>query len=219
MSATRAAGHADLKHFVLGTHNKKKRAELDVLLRPHGFHVRSLDEFPNSIQVVEDGTSFAENATKKATQQAVHLGAWVLGEDSGISVDALGGQPGIYSARFSGPNATDEDNNDFLLEKLKGVPREKRTAFYVCHMTLSDPKGNAVIDCEATCHGILRTKPAGSEGFGYDPLFEIPEYHATFGELGPTVKSILSHRARASRLFLPMLLRLNGTPRSSLRTG
>lgn len=200
--------NSDLQHFVLGTHNKKKRAELDHLLRPHGFAVRSLEDFPNAIEVVEDGSSFTENAAKKATEQAVHLGAWVLGEDSGISIDALGGEPGIYSARFAGPEATDEDNNRLALKQLKDVPRKKRTAFYTCHMTLSDPQGNVQIDCEATCRGILRTEPSGTGGFGYDPLFEIAEYHQTFGELGVAVKSVLSHRARATRLFLPQLLKL-----------
>ena len=200
--------NAELQQFVLGTHNKKKRAELDALLRPHGFAVRSLEDFPDAIEVVEDGNSFAENAAKKATEQAVHLGAWVLGEDSGISIDALGGEPGIYSARFAGPDATDEDNNRLALEKLHGVPRANRTAFYTCHMTLSDPQGNVQIDCEATCHGILRTEPSGTGGFGYDPLFEIPEYHQTFGELGASFKSVISHRARATRLFLPKLLKL-----------
>ena len=200
--------NSDLQQFVLGTHNKKKRAELDHLLRPHGFAVRSLEDFPNAIEVVEDGSSFAENAAKKATEQAVHLGAWVLGEDSGISIDALGGEPGIYSARFAGPEATDEDNNRLALKQLKDVPRKKRTAFYTCHMTLSDPQGNVHIDCEATCRGILRTQPSGTGGFGYDPLFEIAECHQTFGELGVAVKSVLSHLARATRLFLPQLLKL-----------
>ena len=201
-------GHSELRNFVLGTHNKKKRAELDQLLRPHGFHVRSLEDFPNAISVVEDGDTFQANAGKKATQQAVHLGAWVLGEDSGVCVDALDGAPGIYSARFAGEEANDQENNRLLLKKLADVPRQKRTAFYVCHMTLSDPTGKVRIDCEATCRGVLRTAPAGTGGFGYDPLMEVPEYHATFAELGPAVKSVISHRAKASRIFLNELLRL-----------
>ncbi len=198
----------DLRQLVLGTHNKKKRGELDDLLRPHGFAVRALTDFSDSLEVVEDGNSFQENATKKAVQQAQHLNAWVLGEDSGICIDALGGQPGIYSARFAGEQATDADNNALVLEKLAHVPHEKRTAHYVCHMTLADPSGTVHIDCEATCRGILRTSASGQGGFGYDPLFEIPEYHVTFGQLSPAVKSILSHRARAARQFLAQLLPL-----------
>jgi len=197
-----------MQQIVLGTHNLKKRAELEHLLGPHGFTINTLDDFPDAIDVVEDGHSFGENAAKKACQQAVILNAWVLGEDSGIVVDALDGAPGIYSARFAGEDATDEDNNRMLLKKLDGIPREKRTAHYVCHMTLSDPTGAVRIDSEATCQGILRTEPAGSGGFGYDPLFEIPEYHKTYGELGTSVKSVLSHRARASRRFVPQLLKL-----------
>ncbi len=198
----------DPRRFVLGTRNQKKRQELAELLRPHGFEVRSLDDFPQALEVVEDGHSFAENAAKKACQQARHLQWWVLGEDSGISVDALQGAPGIYSARFSGENATDASNNALMIEKLAEVPPEERTAYYTCHMTLSDPSGMIHIDCEATCRGILRLQPAGTGGFGYDPLFEVREYHRTFGELGLAIKSVLSHRARASRLFLPQLLRL-----------
>lgn len=203
-----ALGSSELRRLVLGTRNVKKRAELDFLLRPHDFALRTLDDFPNAINVEEDGTTFGENAAKKAVQQAQHLNAWVLGEDSGIAVDALDGAPGIYSARFAGPEATDEMNNALLLQKLESVARPKRTAYYVCHMTLADPTGHIHIDCEATCRGILRTQPSGTRGFGYDPLFEISEYHKTFGELGAAIKGVLSHRARASRLFLPQLIKL-----------
>ncbi len=194
--------------LVLGTGNQKKRRELEYLLKPHGIALKCLADFPNSIEVEETGTTFAENAKLKATQQALHLGQWVLGEDSGISVDALEGAPGVYSARFSGENATDQQNNALMLEKLAGVPLEKRTARYTCHMTLSDPQGNVRIDCEAHCCGRILFQEFGAAGFGYDPLFEIPEYHLTFGQMGDAVKSVLSHRARANRIFLPQLLRL-----------
>ncbi len=195
-----------LREIVLGTHNQKKRAELEYLLAPFGFTTYTLDDFPNAIEVVEDGDSFEENAAKKAQQQAKNLNAWVLGEDSGIAVDYLGGAPGIFSARFAGEQATDEENNQKLLKELKDVPRSQRTAHYVCHMALSDTTGTVRISCQATCQGILRTKASGAGGFGYDPLFEIPEYHQTFGELGPSVKSVLSHRARAARRFVSELL-------------
>ncbi|PHS15230.1 MAG: non-canonical purine NTP pyrophosphatase, RdgB/HAM1 family [Blastopirellula sp.] len=193
---------------VLGTHNQKKRLEMQRLLIPVGIQLLTLDDFPDAIEVVEDGDSFAANATLKATQQAVHLKQWVIGEDSGLAVDALQGAPGIYSARFSGEEATDESNNAFLLEKLSGVPHQKRTAHYVCHMTLSDPAGQVLADSEDRCNGVILEQPRGTGGFGYDPLFEIPEYHRTFGEMGITVKSALSHRARASRKFVADLIRL-----------
>jgi len=194
--------------LVLGTHNQKKGVELRQLLEPFGFELKTLADFSNAIEVVEDGDSFEANARLKATQQAVNLGEWVLGEDSGLCVDALDGRPGIFSARFSGPDANDEKNNAFLLEQLTGVPLEKRTAHYVCHMSLSDPKGDVKLDCEDTCCGRILESARGTGGFGYDPLFEIPEYHATFGEMGPSVKAMLSHRSRAMRRFVPELVRV-----------
>ena len=200
--------------LVLGTHNRKKAIELCSLLEPLGFQLLTLADLPNSIEVEEVGDSFAENAQRKATQQALHLKQWVLGEDSGLCVDALDGKPGIFSARFSGPGATDESNNAHLLKQLAGVPEDKRTAHYVCHMSLSDPEGNVVADCEGTCCGKILESPRGDGGFGYDPLFELPEYHQTFGELGPAVKSILSHRSRAMRRFVPLLLKCVQTERA-----
>ncbi len=195
-------------NLVLGTHNQKKRRELEILLAPYGIQLMTLGEFPNALEVEETGETFQANAALKATVQAKHLGQWVLGEDSGLSVDALGGAPGVYSARFAGLDATDELNNALLLEKLADAPLEKRTAKYTCHMTLSDPDGNERINCFGECHGRILFKQAGKAGFGYDPLFEIPEYHQTFGELGDAVKSVLSHRARANRKFVPQLLEL-----------
>lgn len=191
--------------LVLGTHNRKKGLELAQLFAPHGLQVRTLADFPEALEVVEDGHTFAENAMRKATQQARHLNAWVLGEDSGLAVDALDGRPGVYSARFSGPAATDASNNERLLDELRGVPLPRRDAHYVCHATLSDPAGRVRADVEALCRGRIAISPRGSAGFGYDPLFEIAEYHRTFGELGDAVKSILSHRGRAIRALLEQI--------------
>lgn len=203
-------GNAQEIHMlvILGTHNRKKGIELASLLEPVGVQLRTLADIPNSIVVDEVGDSFCANARLKASEQAAHLKEWVLGEDSGLCVDALHGKPGIYSARFSGKNATDESNNAFLLEQLVGVPFDKRTAYYVCHMSLADPHGEVLIDCEGTCRGTIVESPRGNGGFGYDPLFEIAEYHKTFGELGASVKSILSHRGRAIRQFVPRLAKL-----------
>lgn len=194
--------------LVLGTHNRKKGAEMQSLLSPHGLDLRTLSDFPTSIDVVEDGESFAANAILKATQQAKHLHRWVLAEDSGLEVDALRGAPGIYSARFAGQQATDEENNIRLLEKLGETPLEQRTARYICHMAVSDPAGVVRCQCEAYCRGRIRFVSAGSGGFGYDPLFEIPEYHRTFGEMSGALKSIISHRGRAARLLIPQLVML-----------
>jgi XTP/dITP diphosphohydrolase len=194
--------------LVLGTRNQKKRRELEYLLQPHGIRLKGLDDFSDSITVAETGTTFQENAALKATEQARHLGQWVLGEDSGISVDALDGAPGVFSARFAGEDATDAENNALMLKKLAGIPLNQRTAWYTCHMTLADPQGNERINCCGRCYGRILTRELGSSGFGYDPLFEIAEYHQTFGQLGDAVKSMLSHRARANRKFVPQLLDL-----------
>ena len=192
--------------LVLGTHNQNKRIELADLLRPYDLQVVSLADVDSPLSVVEDGDTFAENAAKKASQQAIHLGLWTIGEDSGLCVDALQGAPGIYSARYAGPEATDDSNIDKLIEALQGVPREKRSAHYVSHICLSDPQGEIRVACEARCHGRLRDRRYGTGGFGYDPLFEIPELDRTFGELQGAAKSVLSHRARAMRRFIPQLL-------------
>ncbi len=197
--------------LVLGTSNRKKGQEMARLLAPLGIELRTLADFPQAIDVVEDGQTFAENAAKKAVQQARHLDHWVLAEDSGLMVDALDGEPGIYSARFSGPEATDESNNRLLLERLGEIPLEKRTARYVCHMTLCDPTGQVRAESEASCRGRIVFEPQGTHGFGYDPLFEVVEYHRTFGQLEAIVKSQLSHRARAAAELIPQLMSLTAS--------
>lgn len=194
--------------LVLGTRNRKKRSELVDLLDPFGLTLRTLDEFPQSVEVDETGTTFAENAALKATQQAKALGQWVLGEDSGLCVVALGNAPGVYSARFAGQQGDDEANNNKLLAELGDRPPEERTAFYVCHAVLSDPQGQPRASAEGRCYGRILTERVGSAGFGYDPLFLVPEYHRTFGELGEAVKGAISHRARAMRQIIPQIVRL-----------
>ena len=196
--------------LVLGTTNRKKGLELAELVRPLGIAVQTLTDFPQALSVDETGNSFADNARLKAQQQAMHLGQWVLADDSGLCVDALDGTPGIYSARFAGPDAGDEDNNRLLLERLAGVPPERRGAHYVCHVTLADPQGTIRAESHGSCHGRILDTRQGSGGFGYDPLFEIVEYHRSFGLLSPVVKACISHRARAMRQILPEIARLLG---------
>jgi XTP/dITP diphosphohydrolase len=172
--------------------------------------VRTLADFDKKLDVVEDGHTFLDNARKKAVEQAKFLNAWVIGEDSGLCVDALGGAPGIYSARFAASseegNASDEDNNRLLLEKMVNVPLEKRTAYYVCTAVLADPSGTVHAETEGHCRGRILCEPSGQGGFGYDPLFEVVEYHQTFGALSPVVKRTISHRARAMRKLIPTII-------------
>ncbi|TWT30804.1 Non-canonical purine NTP pyrophosphatase [Blastopirellula retiformator] len=194
--------------LVLGTHNKKKGAEMATLLEPLGIELQTLAQSPGAIEVEEDADSFSGNAEKKAIEQAVNLGMWVLAEDSGLCVDALAGAPGVYSARFSGPEATDESNNQLLLEKLADAADARRTAHYVCCMRLASPSGEIMAASEGICRGRIVYQERGSGGFGYDPLFELIEYRRTFGEMGGAVKSVLSHRARASRRLMPQLRQL-----------
>ena len=197
------AGH----QLVLGTTNAGKLRELAALLDPLGIPCRSLAGLAGSVEVAETGSSFAENAALKASTQAVALGQWVLAEDSGLVVDALDGAPGLFSARFSDPGATDDRNNALLLERLAAVPHLPRTAHYACHAALSDPSGRIVAISSGTCGGLIATALQGAGGFGYDPLFIVPEYHRTFGELAPAVKAVISHRARAMRAIVPAILR------------
>lgn len=191
--------------IVVGTHNRKKLAELRELLEPLGIELSSLAEIAGAIVVEESGSTFIENARLKATEQARHLGRWTIGEDSGLCVPALGNAPGVYSARYSGPEATDQSNNEKLLAELASFTGDQRRAYYVCTIALSDPEGNVRIEAEGRCWGRILTSPRGEGGFGYDPLFEIPEYHRTFAELGGPVKRALSHRARALQHFVQRL--------------
>jgi XTP/dITP diphosphohydrolase len=208
----------DSPALVLGTGNRKKGAELAELLEPLGIRVCTLADFPEAIAIDEVGNSFAENATLKATRQAAHLKRWVLGDDSGLVVDSLGGRPGIHSARFAGPEATDADNRRRLLEELGGVDLERRTAHFVCHLVLADPNGMVRAETTGLCRGRIRHQESGTGGFGYDPLFEITEYHRTFGELSSITKACLSHRARAIQALIPQLLSFLGPRRSSALT-
>jgi XTP/dITP diphosphohydrolase len=200
------------RRLIIGTTNVAKGRELRELLAPYGFRVQTLKDFATPLDVVEDGDSFTANARKKAIEQARHLGGWVLADDSGLEVDALGGRPGIYSARYAGESATDLENNNRLLEELGDLPPERRTARYVCHVALADPLGNIRAESTDVCRGRIAREPSGANGFGYDPLFEIVEFHQTFGQLGSRLKAAISHRGRALRAILPQLISLSQSP-------
>lgn len=197
-------------NIVLGTRNKKKRLELEDLLQLPQIHLQTLDEFPDAPEVEETGTTFVENATLKAVTLAKFFGAWVLGEDSGLSVDALDGAPGVYSARYAGEPCDDERNNDKLLEELKSVPEEKRTAYYTCCAVLADPEGIVRATADGRCYGRILFERRGTGGFGYDPMFLIPDQDKTFGELLLAFKQTRSHRAQAIAKLRPQLIELFG---------
>ena len=194
--------------LIVGSRNQKKLQEISQLLEPHGIEVIGIADFADIPEVIEDGDTFAANAAKKASETAQAINEWVLAEDSGLSVDALGGAPGVYSARFSGEGATDERNNQKLLEELAETAPERRGAHYTCHVAISSPSGEIRMTEEATCRGRIIDEARGENGFGYDPYFLIPEFHQTFGELSSLVKNQLSHRARAFQRLTARLVRL-----------
>jgi XTP/dITP diphosphohydrolase len=195
-------------HLVLATRNRKKRQEIVDILGDLPIEFGDLADRPDVPEVDETGTTFEENARLKAVQVAKATGAWALGEDSGLCVPALKGRPGIYSARYAGKPGDDEANNNKLLAELAPLPDDRRDAYYVCTAALSDPDGQVVAVVEGRCHGVIQKERHGVGGFGYDPLFLVPEFHRTFGELSPRVKHAISHRARAMALLRPELQKL-----------
>jgi XTP/dITP diphosphohydrolase len=194
--------------LVLGTRNAKKRREIEEILGDLPITLHDLSQYPAAPEVVEDGTTFEANARKKASETARAVGQWVLGEDSGLVVPALRGRPGVYSARFAGKQGNDAANNARLLAELVPQPPEARAAYYVCTAALADPEGEVRAVTEGRCHGRIISEYRGTGGFGYDPLFLIPEYHQTFGELSARVKHALSHRGRALARLRPVLREL-----------
>lgn len=203
---------SNFPQLILASRNAGKIREIHQILEPHGIAVKGISDFPDVPDVVEDRDTFQGNAEKKATEVARQLGEWTLAEDSGLCVDALKGEPGVYSARYAGETGSreerDQRNNQKLIEALKDVPLEKRSAHYVCHVAVSGPDGTIRLNTEAKCRGRITEEPRGSNGFGYDPYFLLPEYHQTFGELSSLVKNQLSHRARSFDRLLPKLIAL-----------
>jgi len=197
--------------LVLATRNKGKSREIGSALAIPSLTFQSLNEYPDLPEVIEDGASFLENALKKARTVSESLQLPVLADDSGLEVDLLRGAPGILSARFSGPQATDQANNEKLLTLLQGVPEEKRTARFVCILVLYDPSGRW-FQTEGTCQGRIALIPEGDQGFGYDPVFYLPEFRKTMAQLPLEIKNRISHRAKALEKMRPHLLSLLHQP-------
>lgn len=182
--------------IVLATRNRDKIREIKKILNDTNARFLSLEDFPGCPEVVEDGETLEANAKKKALVVSQYTKKLSLAEDTGLEVDALGGAPGVRSARFADDNATYENNNRKLLKLMEKLPLEERRAKFRCVAALARPDGE-VVSCEGVCEGRIAFEMKGKSGFGYDPLFIVPEYGKTFAELGEDIKNRISHRAQA----------------------
>ncbi|BAF58973.1 xanthosine triphosphate pyrophosphatase [Pelotomaculum thermopropionicum SI] len=193
--------------LVLATRNKNKIKEMIELLAPSGIEALSLDQFPRIGRIEEDGRTFRENAVKKASAVCEQTGMMALADDSGLEVDCLDGAPGVFSSRFAGEGSDDRANNEKLLELLTGVPPEQRRARFRCVIAIAAPDG-FVYTAEGTCEGYIAEELRGEGGFGYDPLFYLPEFGKTLAELDLKTKNKVSHRGKALLGALDILAEL-----------
>ncbi len=185
------------KKLLLATNNKGKVREYKSLLRGIPYKIVTPAEQGIITEVEETGGSFAENARLKAVSLAAESGLLTLADDSGLEVDVLGGEPGVLSARYAGEDASDSDRINYLLDKLKDIPEGNRTGRFRCVIAIAEP-GGIVEFFSDECRGVITTTPRGNQGFGYDPVFFVPELGKTFAELPPEEKNKISHRARAA---------------------
>jgi len=184
--------------LLLATNNQGKAREYKSLLEGVPFELVTPAQVGIDTEVEEVGKSFEENAVLKATTLAAESGLLSLADDSGLEVEALGGEPGTLSARYAGEGASDADRVSYLLAKLEGVPEGKRQARFKCVIAIATPQGEVEL-CSGECHGIIALKPRGEGGFGYDPVFYLPEMGKTMAELSPQEKNRISHRGRAAK--------------------
>ena len=193
--------------LLVATTNSGKLTEIQAFLKRVPVHIISLNDLQDPPVVAEDGRSFEENALKKARTLAEWSGYRTLADDSGLEVDALNGRPGILSARFSGLEGDDAANNSKLLEELRDVPEEKRTARFICVLALCAPRlrGGEQCTAQGSCEGLIGFAPKGKNGFGYDPLFFFPPLNKTFGEIDQQTKIAVSHRGKALKRLLEVL--------------
>ena len=192
------------KRIVLATRNQGKVREFNKLFAQLGWEGISLAEFEDVPEVVEDGDTFEANAIKKAVTISTYLNLSAVGDDSGLEVDALDGRPGVYSARYAGEDATDEANWKKLLQELTDVPDEKRTARFRCTLALVEP-GQEPLIATGSCEGTIAREPAGTNGFGYDPVFYLPAMDKRMAELSAEEKNQISHRAMAMQQLLEVI--------------
>ena len=199
--------------LVIATANPGKAREFREMLGGDRFAWSDLASHPNASGVEETGATFRANACLKAGHYARSLNSWALADDSGLAVDALGGKPGVHSARWAEMNNAgkgDADNNALLLKQIESVPDDRRTARFVCALALADPQGRIVLTAQDSVEGVLLRQPRGSNGFGYDPLFFFPELGKTTAELEPAQKHSISHRGKALRRLRALMDRLPG---------
>lgn len=186
-----------MNQVVIASKNKHKLEEIKAILKDFPLTIESMDEVGlENLEIIEDGETFEENSMKKAVEVMKETGAIAIADDSGLEVKAIDNQPGVYSARFSGEGATDEKNNEKLLHMLKELPMEERNARFVSVISVAFPDGKK-ISVRGECKGFIGFEKKGESGFGYDPLFIVPEYDKTFAELGSEIKNKISHRANA----------------------
>ena len=185
-----------ISEVVLATRNRHKVEELATLLGDLGIRIRTLADFPHAPEVEEDGATCEANAIKKACEIARATGLTAVADDTGLEVDALDGRPGAYAARYAGEHATYEDNCRKLVQELEGVPQKRRTARFITVAAIAIP-GEPVQVTQGVLTGYIAEKASGSKGFGYDPLFYVPELKATLAEISAEQKNRISHRAKA----------------------
>ena len=186
-----------MKKIIIGSGNKHKIEEIKSFFADLDLKFEGLNQELELPEVIEDGKNYKENALKKARQRAQELNEIVLADDSGLSVEYLDGAPGIYSARFGGEELNDEEKYLKILKLLEGQPQEKRGAAFISVIAVVDPFKNIEITVKGRCEGIIADKPAGENGFGYDPIFYLPEYDKTMAQLSQKEKNKISHRGRA----------------------
>ena len=193
-----------MREIIIATKNAGKVKDFETLFSPKGFQVKSLLDFPEMEDVEETGVTFSENATLKAEAISFALNKPVIADDSGLAIDALNGEPGVYSARYAGENKDDNANIEKVLQKLNDVPFEKRTARFHCALAIAVP-GKRTEIVESTCEGHILEEKRGENGFGYDPIFFVEKWRCSMAELSKEQKNQISHRANALKKLAPLI--------------
>ena len=196
-----------MKQVIVATKNAGKAKEFEHIFNQYNVVVKSLLDFEGIEEIVEDGQTFEENALIKARAIAKQFNQVVIADDSGLEVDALDGRPGVYSARYAGEGRNDQANIEKVLSELEGVPTQNRSARFVCALALVTPEGQEVV-VRGTCEGQILSECVGSEGFGYDPIFYLPQLGKTMAQIPKSQKNVLSHRAEAFKKLQDILMKL-----------